>query len=564
MSNLKYILLLIAGLVFFHLCQCSSPDFIVNGSSSETVIGKVYNNDGTPACSTIVTLFPGSYDPVAHDLLYTSISDTTDASGNYFLKLPDDSLSSSWSITAIRMTTGTSALITNVYKTDDTTVAADAILKNPGIITVTIVPDSGVENGYLYIPGTRLFAFFTGDTSSVTLDSVPAGVIPEISIILKGDTLFPIKKYSVVVESEQTTRINYPQWEYSRRLHLNTSPDGADVAGMVTGFPVLVRLGSANFAFNEAKSDGADIRFVSSSGVPLQFDIERWDSGEKEAEVWVKVDTVRGNNENQYITMYWGNEDAISKSNSTATFDTSEGFQGVWHMDGQIGNDVAYDATANQYNGTPYNMAAASVVKGAIGMARSFSGDSNYIVMQNTAESRLNFPEDGVYSMSLWVYADTIDSVFHAIAGKGHEQYYMQLKGLKNQRATWEFVEFQEKSGWEYTEDSIPPAPGTNQWVYLTGVRSGIIQKFYINGVLVSDSVSLMKSTAERKTDDNFFIGSFGRNVTLPFPQGWSYFKGKIDEVRVSSGVPGDDWVRLCYMNQKADDKLVVHLKNPN
>lgn len=564
MSNLKYNLLLFATLVLIHLCQCSSTDSIVNGSSSETVIGKVYNNDGTPACSTIVTLFPGNYDPVADDLLYTSISDTTDASGNYFFKLPDDSLSPSWSITAIRMTTGTSALITNVYKIDDTTVAEDAILKNPGTITVTIVPDSGVVNGYLYIPGTRFFTQFTDGNSWITLDSVPAGVIPQISIMLKRDTWRSIKKYSVVVEPEQTTRIDYPQWEYSRQLYLDTSPDGADVAGMVTGFPVLVRLRSANFSFNEARSDGADIRFVSSSGVPLHFEIERWDSGEKEAYIWVKVDTVRGNNEHQYITMYWGNADAISKSNSIAIFDTSEGFQGVWHMDGQIGNDVAFDATANQYNGTSYNMAAASVVKGAIGMARSFNGDSNYIVMQNTAESRLNFPEDGVYSMSLWVYADTIDSVFHAIAGKGHEQYYMQFKGLKNQRATWEFVEFQEKSGWEYTEDSIPPAPGAHQWVYLTGVRSGMTQKFYINGVLVSDSVSLMKSTAERKTDDNFFIGCFGRNVTLPYPQGWSYFKGKIDEVRVSSSVPGDDWVRLCYMNQKADDKLVVHVKNPN
>jgi hypothetical protein len=561
MSNLKYALLVIAGLVFLLPQQCSSPDTIVNGSSSETVIGKVYNNDGTPACSTIVKLFPDNYDPVADNKFYTSISDTTDAAGTYFLKLPDDS--SCYFITAIRMFTGNSALITNVHATDDTTIAADAVLKNPGSITVTIVPDSVFNNGYLFIPGTRLFVTFTGGTSSITLDSVPAGIIPEITILFNDDTSLSIRKFSVAVEPERTTTINYPQWRYSGRLYLNTSPGGADVAGMVTGFPALVRLRSDKFDFNEAKSDGTDIRFTSSSGAPLQFEIERWDSGIKEAEVWVRVDTIRGNNDSQYITMYWGNAGASDKSNSIATFDTSAGFQGVWHLNEKNGSEIAYDATANRYYGTPHNMTTASVVKGAVGMARSFSGDSNYIVMQNTEESQLNFPENGVYSMSLWVYADTIDTVFHAIAGKGHEQYYMQLKGLKNKQGTWEFVEFHEKSGWEYTEDSIPPAPGAHQWIFLTGVRSGMAQKLYINGVVVSDSASLMKSTAGRKTDDNFFIGSFGQNVTLPYPQGWSYFKGKIDEVRVSNKVPGDNWVRLCYMNQKADDALVVFAENP-
>ncbi|MBN1600477.1 MAG: DUF2341 domain-containing protein [Chitinispirillaceae bacterium] len=553
MSNLKYNLLLFATLVLIHLCQCSSTDSIVNGSSSETVIGKVYNNDGTPACSTIVTLFPGSYDPVSDDLLYTSISDTTDASGYYFFKLPDDSLTPSWSITAIRMTTGTSALITNVYKIDDTTVAEDAILKNPGTITVTIVPDSGVVNGYLYIPGTRFFTQFTDGNSWITLDSVPAGVIPQISIMLKRDTWRSIKKYSVVVEPEQTTRIDYPQWEYSRQLYLNTSPDGADVAGMVTGFPVLVRLRSANFSFNEARSDGADIRFVSSSGVPLHFEIERWDSGEKEADIWVKVDTVRGNNEHQYITMYWGNADAISKSNSIAIFDTSEGFQGVWHMS-ETGSSTVFDATANHLDGTVYNTL---VTTGVIGNALHFDGSSSHIIIDSSADSRLNMPQNGTYAMTLWVFADTIDADWQAIAGKGHEQYYMQSKGLGNNRATWEFVEFQDNRGWEYTEDSVPPAPGPREWVHLVGVRNGDTQQLYINGEKVVDGASLKTGNYPRVSTDNFTIGCFGRTVTIPQNQDMAYFNGMIDEVCVLSVALSADWIKLCYMNQRTDDKLV-------
>ena len=57
---------------------------------------------------------------------------------------------------------------------------------------------------------------------------------------------------------------------------------------------------------------------------------------------------------------------------------------------------------------------------------------------------------------------------------------------------------------------------------------------------------------------DHFTIGRHGRPVSIPFQQGWSYFNGKIDEVRVSGRAQGADWIRLCYMNQKADDVLTV------
>jgi hypothetical protein len=40
--------------------------------------------------------------------------------------------------------------------------------------------------------------------------------------------------------------------------------------------------------------------------------------------------------------------------------------------------------------------------------------------------------------------------------------------------------------------------------------------------------------------------------------QTWRYFTGAIEEVRISSFAQGADWVKLCYMNQRPDDKLVI------
>ena len=36
------------------------------------------------------------------------------------------------------------------------------------------------------------------------------------------------------------------------------------------------------------------------------------------------------------------------------------------------------------------------------------------------------------------------------------------------------------------------------------------------------------------------------------------FFKGSIDEVRILNAAQSPDWVRLCYMNQRAEDRLVV------
>jgi hypothetical protein len=89
-------------------------------------------------------------------------------------------------------------------------------------------------------------------------------------------------------------------------------------------------------------------------------------------------------------------------------------------------------------------------------------------------------------------------------------------------------------------------------------VRSGTSQRLYINGERVVDTAALMPGSYARNNGDDFSIGRYGHSVIIPYYQGWSYFKGRIDEVRVSSGALTADWIRLCYMNQKSDDKLVV------
>lgn len=61
------------------------------------------------------------------------------------------------------------------------------------------------------------------------------------------------------------------------------------------------RLNQSNFNFSEALGSGENIRFSKADGTHLYYQIERWDSLSGEAQVWVRVDTVYGNNSTQYI-----------------------------------------------------------------------------------------------------------------------------------------------------------------------------------------------------------------------------------------------------------------------
>ncbi len=534
--------------------SCTTTDVAGGSSSTDNgkIVGMICTQDGLPAADVRVFLRPADFDPCRDDTASIYI-DTTDSAGKYEF---DRLATAVYTIEAVSEKAGTRALVTPIDVDSATTNASPATLAEPAVIEIHSYNNCDSFQCYAYIPGTSHYSIICKGIGFI--DSVPPGMIPAIRYAEKRNNgnSGTIKSSFLANPGVRHVIADYSLWKYSKKVFLNTTSKGADVKGDVFNFPVLIRLSSADFDFEHARIDGGDIRFKKPDDTPLPYEIELWDLTKRKAAIWVRVDTVYGDNSNQYFTMFWGNPDVVSESDGKAVFDTSIGFQGVWHFNDQSYVNVI-DATANNYHGTPRNITASAVLEGIAGNACRFNGSTSYIVMQNTASSRLDFPEDGNYSMSLWVYADTIDTLWHAIAGKGHEQYYMQFKCFGKNRATWEFVEFQENRGWEYSEDSVPPAPGAGEWLYLVGVRSGTDQRLYINGGKVVDGCALMPGNYPRNRGDDFHIGRFGRQVAIPYYQGWSYFRGRIDEVRVSSISLTDDWIKLSYMNQKEEDALV-------
>ncbi|MBN1130644.1 MAG: DUF2341 domain-containing protein [Chitinispirillaceae bacterium] len=534
-GNRIILLLLWSALLF----TCSFIPF-TGGSGEETtngyVMGTMVTQNGVPAARATAQLFPASYDPVKDTT--TPLQTATDALGSYsFSNVP----SGNYTILAVHNGSGTRTLISGIHVAGDTCIAPVDTLREPGSIQVTLPAGVNSANGYIFAPGTPFSIFLNHSTSSVVLDSVPTGTVPAVYYASTKNTGSTIIRFDVVVQSHDTTVIWNPQWHFAHAFVLNTSVTGADISSSVENFPVLVRLTSSNFNFSQAQFSGGDILFTKSDNTFLPYEIERWDPVTGLAEVWVKVDTVHGGNSAQLLMMYWGNVNAASQSNPAAVFETAAGFAGVWHLS-QPAGAVVMDATANGISGTA---TATTTAAGAVGTGQLFDGTSSVIRVSGSAASTLNFPENGTYSVSAWIYADTLDTLYYGIVYKSNFQYGLQIRPERN----WEFFSFIDGTGWEGSRS--PASAGS--WHFLAGVRRGAQQYLYVNGVCVDSSVTLMSSNQSRIYDSPLEIGHCPDGGLEPD----RWFGGVIDEVRVSSVSSSADWIKLCYMNQKAQDALV-------
>ncbi len=541
-----------AALVTVCLCmlRCSTGKLAgaTDMPNEQTTItaGILYGPD-RPASGVTIMVVPSEYlAPIPGNLGKTQrfiARTTTDESGNFYV----DSLDN-----------GDYVIEANDEKSAACVIRCqiDNGIKNRKLGVFTIKPfgaiagkidtagGSGITR-YVQIFGLNRVALVKAD-GTFGFDSIPADTFT-LRITCLDSTKLPVL-YSTVQTRAGETVPDYPGLNLSKQVFLNTTVGGANVPANVYNFPVLVRLTNSNFMFNRAQPKGQDLRIIKSNGTLLPFEIEQWDSAAGLAEIWVKVDTVFGNNNSQNFWLFWGAGTAgtvhASLSNGATVFDTANGFQGVWHM-GQTTGSVVNDATVNHFDATPSDTAPVSVA-GVVGAAAQFDGVSSFLTMKATASGKLNFPEQGIYMVSAWVMADTLKTGDNLqrqyILQKGNNQYTLQLSNSQN----WDFGEYESANRWSYTA-----SPGTaHVWSHIAAVRINSKMYLYVNGICADSTVKFIPLTEARSTDADLVIG---KHAGAAFT---SYFAGKVDEVRIENSAVGADWIRLCYMNQRIDDKL--------
>lgn len=532
MSTRWFLLLLI-----FFVCSCTTG-LAPGGSGTETttgVTGLIVNVQGSPMSNVQVQLLPSQYDPV-RDSGHKLITRTTDSHGRYLFTGID---SGNYYLQAVHMSSHTMARIGAVTVAGDTEVAVTGTLEQPGTVIVDVPEGTeAVTSRYVYIPGTSNYSMVQNGHNFVSLDSVPAGRIPEITLGTSGEKSGAAIRYDVEVASGDTELVQNPSWAFSRKIHLNTSSTGANVSGTVTNFPLLVRLNKDRFNFSEARSDGLDVRFSKENGKFLTSEVERWDSVVQQAEVWVKVDTIYADDSSHYITMYWGNASVEKSSNDSAVFDTSAGFSGVWHMnESPQGEFVSIaDYTIHKYDAVPYGgFTADNSVSGVIGNALHFDGMDDYLNAGNVSLT-------GNYTIGLWVKVDTLGLYSRFIYKDSSYTLWYDKDSvsvrMENMNTSLKWRGLLQNGG-----TRVPVT--NNNWYYITATWDGSVIRLYSNGLEMTN-VTLVNTATNINIKDLWF----GRSRN-------DFFKGSMDEIRIENVVRSPDWIRLCYNNQRIDDKLV-------
>ncbi|MFP4012913.1 MAG: DUF2341 domain-containing protein [Chitinispirillaceae bacterium] len=397
---------------------------------------------------------------------------------------------------------------------------------------------------YVRIYGLDSYYSVDADEGTYTLTDIPEGIHEICVTIIKTGTLFSDVQ-SITVPSGSTVdagtmNLNpHGSSSFSRTIGLNTTSTGAAVAENALHFPILLRLDETNFDFSQAAPDGRDIRFTKQDGTFMHYEIERWDTELKTAEVWVLADTVYGDDSTQFFTMHWG-DTTLSSPESGAVFDTARGYEGVWHLC-ETEPPVVFDATANGLHGQTENIRESFTSVGAIGVAKPFNGGTTYIQIAESHSGKLDFSEHDSFSISAWVYLDTLDGLYHQIVSKGNQQYGLQV----HEDGSFEFFSFSETNGWS----GVRAPAQAGKWKFVTGVKDGPDLRLYIDGILASEEIIARADHSHRDTGYDLYIG---RRADIAD----RFWKGSIDEVRISSEAKNSSWVKLEYMNQSFPDLL--------
>jgi biopolymer transport protein ExbB len=106
-------------------------------------------------------------------------------------------------------------------------------------------------------------------------------------------------------------------WPYRRKVTIAPVVAAARV--------VPVRLHIANFPFEDARPDGADLRFVSADDkTPLNFHFEFYDGAESIAVAWVQVPPAGSDAGERSLWIYFGNKSAAPGASAGGTYDAAD------------------------------------------------------------------------------------------------------------------------------------------------------------------------------------------------------------------------------------------------
>lgn len=332
-------------------------------------------------------------------------------------------------------------------------------------------------------------------------------------------------------------------WDYCRQITI----DHNKVSGTLTDFPVLINLSydwlkDSGHGGKVKQSDGGDIVFTNEANTTkLDHEIEEYDGTTGKLIAWVKIPSLSASSPNTTIWMYYGNSDCANQWNPTGVWD--DNYKMVQHLNETSGTQ--YDSTQYNNEGTPYGNMNKDVT-GKIDGADYFDGLDDYVEVPD--DDSLDFGT-GDFSVSAWVQTTSAtggDKAYGGVVDKESSTPVGWIFSIGDTANKGKVRFYIWKTDYQVNLISIGTVDDGN-WHHIVILRDGTRQSIYIDGSLDNTGTGTIRDVTnmqslkigKRRTGQNF------------------YFKGTIDEVRVSNTVRSGDWINTSHNNQRYPDKDV-------
>jgi biopolymer transport protein ExbB len=302
-------------------------------------------------------------------------------------------------------------------------------------------------------------------------------------------------------------------WKERTQIVLNTSPAGVETKEAVSSFTLPVRLHSGNFDFLSAKSDGSDLRVVAADDkTPLPFWIERFDSVNELAVVWVQVPNVLPGTDKNIVYVYAGNAKAPPAEDAHATvFDSVT--LAAFHF-------AEKDGVPADHTGTVKADGAVTIEpNGLIGPSAKLIGAP----IAWPGSDKLRFSSGGPMTVSLWIRSETGRGVLYS-------QGPLQIS-LQEGKPTVSLDKVTVGGG------NIP----VSTWAHLALTVGNGKLTLYVDGAQAGQT-DLPPGVAPVQGDIKVGDG----------------YQGLIEELQLASTLRSGDWITLSHAAQAADAKLIA------
>jgi len=301
-------------------------------------------------------------------------------------------------------------------------------------------------------------------------------------------------------------------WQQRTQVTLNTTAQGVETKQALSGLAVPVRLHSGNFDFLGAKPDGSDLRVLAADDkTPLKFWIERFDSVNELAVIWVQVPSVLPGSDQNKVLVYAGNEAAVAEATSPELYDSTT--LAAFTFSEKEGAAQAHQGQIKTSN------AVAREANGMIGSAVRLDGQSPIVI---PVSDKLAAPVGGPYTVSMWIKPEQGGQIFNQAA------LNLSIEADK----------VRVKLGGVQVEGGTLPV---NAWAHvMVAIGQGKVV-LYVNGAEAAQG--------DVPADAGPLVG----DVTVG--ESW---RGLIDQLEIAATVRSAEWARLTHAAQSADAKLVA------